>query len=207
MAAVGADAFCWRCVAGTEFGLGDTTYPKLWPRSGADGCRGSWSWCVALRVGRSVWGRYVAHASKWRNARGTVRGHGFSVLPRRRDDSQWVGGSSDAPLISPAENAAGTDSYFRDGFLIVFLNPKIMVFFVAVFSQFLTSSKTLMAQVYAASLAGVIDAVWYALVALLVSSGRVSEWLQRYRNRLDILFGLMLWGVSITILYGILNAY
>jgi hypothetical protein len=35
----------------------------------------------------------------------------------------------------------------------------------------------------------------------------VSEWLQRYRNRLDILFGLMLWGVSITILYGILNAY
>jgi threonine/homoserine/homoserine lactone efflux protein len=64
-----------------------------------------------------------------------------------------------------------------------------------------------MAQVYAASLAGVIDAVWYALVALLVSSGRVSEWLQRYRNRLDILFGLMLWGVSITILYGILNAY
>jgi threonine/homoserine/homoserine lactone efflux protein len=120
--------------------------------------------------------------------------------------SGW-GGSSDAPLISPAENAAGTDSYFRDGFLIVFLNPKIMVFFVAVFSQFLTSSQTLMAQVYAASLAGVIDAVWYALVALLVSSGRVSAWLQRYRNRLDIFFGLVLWGVSITFLYGILNAY
>jgi hypothetical protein len=35
----------------------------------------------------------------------------------------------------------------------------------------------------------------------------VSEWLQRYRNRLDFFFGLVLWGVSFTILYGILNAY
>lgn len=65
--------------------------------------------------------------------------------------------SSDASLNSPAVNGIDTGSYFRDGFLIVFLNPKIMVFFLAVFSQFLTSAQSLMAQVYAASLAGVID--------------------------------------------------
>ena len=115
--------------------------------------------------------------------------------------------SSDASLNSPAVNGIDTGSYFRDGFLIVFLNPKIMVFFLAVFSQFLTSAQSLMAQVYAASLAGVIDALWYALVALLVSGGRVSGWLQRYRSRLDVFFGLVFWGVSIVVLYGILNAY
>lgn len=115
--------------------------------------------------------------------------------------------SSEASLSSPIEKAVDTGSYFRDGFLIVFLNPKIMVFFLAVFSQFLTSSQCLMAQVYAASLAGVIDALWYAMIVVLVSEGRVFGWLQRYRNRLDIFFGLVLWGVSITILYGILNTY
>jgi threonine/homoserine/homoserine lactone efflux protein len=112
--------------------------------------------------------------------------------------------ASDTPLNSPTDITSDTGRYFRDGFLIVFLNPKIMVFFLAVFSQFLTSSQSFVEQAYAASLAGLIDALWYALVALLVSGGRVSGWLQRYRNRLDILFGLVLWGVSITILYGIL---
>lgn len=114
-------------------------------------------------------------------------------------------GASGSPLESPAESTVGTGSYFRDGFLIVFFNPKIMVFFLAVFSQFLTASQGLIVQVFAASMAGIIDGLWYAAVALLVSGGRVSGWLQQHRQRLDILFGLMLLGVSIVILYGILN--
>ena len=60
----------------------------------------------------------------------------------------------------------------KDGFLIVFLNPKIMIFFLAVFSQFLTPEQPLLTQLTAAALAGVIDGLWYALVAVLVSFGR-----------------------------------
>ena len=59
--------------------------------------------------------------------------------------------------------------YAKDGFLIVFLNPKIMIFFLAVFSQFLTPEQSLLTQFTAATLAGVIDGLWYALVAVLVS--------------------------------------
>ena len=55
--------------------------------------------------------------------------------------------------------------------LIVFLNPKIMFFFLAVFSQFLTSEQQRSTQLAAATLAGVIDALWYALVSVLVSHG------------------------------------
>lgn len=103
------------------------------------------------------------------------------------------------------EHVPDAGSYFRDGFLIVFLNPKIMVFFLAVFSQFLTPSQTLTAQLYAASLAGAIDAGWYALIAILVSGGSLWEWLEQHRQRLDVVFGVVLWGVSITIGYGILS--
>lgn len=90
--------------------------------------------------------------------------------------------------------------YAKDGFLIVFLNPKIMIFFLAVFSQFLTPEQSLLTQFTAATLAGVIDGLWYALVAVLVSWGRFGERLRRYAGHFDVFFGVILWGISLTIL-------
>ena len=90
--------------------------------------------------------------------------------------------------------------YAKDGFLIVFLNPKIMIFFLAVFSQFLTPEQSLLTQFTAATLAGVIDGLWYALVAVLVSWGRFGERLRRYAGPFDVFFGVILWGISLTIL-------
>jgi threonine/homoserine/homoserine lactone efflux protein len=90
----------------------------------------------------------------------------------------------------------------KDGFLIVFLNPKIMIFFLAVFSQFLTPGQPLLTQLTAAALAGVIDGLWYALVAVLVSVGRFGERLQRYAAPIDVFFGVILWAISLTILAG-----
>ena len=97
--------------------------------------------------------------------------------------------------------------YAKDGFLIVFLNPKILFFFLAVFSQFLTSEQQLSTQLAAATLAGVIDALWYALVAVLVSFGRLSEVLQHYAGPIDVFFGVILWGISLTILLGLVSAF
>ena len=56
--------------------------------------------------------------------------------------------------------------HLRDGFLIVFFNPKIIVFFLAVFSQFLSADQSVATQITAAAVAGVLDAAWYALVAI-----------------------------------------
>ena len=95
-------------------------------------------------------------------------------------------------------------SYLRDGFLIVFLNPKIVVFFLAIFSQFLNAEQTLATQLTAASLAGIIDAIWYVLVALVVSSAAIADRLQRYSGPIDILFGLLLLTVATVILIGML---
>jgi threonine/homoserine/homoserine lactone efflux protein len=97
--------------------------------------------------------------------------------------------------------------YAKDGFLIVFFNPKIMLFFLAVFSQFLTSEQQLSTQLAAATLAGVIDGLWYAFVAVLVSVGRFGELLQRYSGPIDVFFGVILWGISLTILLGQLVAF
>ena len=82
--------------------------------------------------------------------------------------------------------------HLRDGFLIVFLNPKIIVFFLAVFSQFLSADQSVATQITAAAVAGVLDAAWYALVAMLVSAGQVAHRLRDYAGQIDIGFGVML---------------
>ena len=82
--------------------------------------------------------------------------------------------------------------HLRDGFLIVFFNPKIIVFFLAVFSQFLSADQSTTTQIAAAALAGVLDAAWYALVAILVSTGQVAHRLRDYAGQIDIAFGSML---------------
>ena len=109
-----------------------------------------------------------------------------------------------APVASSDIQQRSSISYLRDGFLIVFLNPKIVVFFMAIFSQFLNAEQTLATQLAAASLAGIIDAMWYVLVALLVSSAVIADRLQRYSGPIDILFGLLLLAVASVILIGML---
>ena len=109
-----------------------------------------------------------------------------------------------APIASSDTEQRSSISYLRDGFLIVFLNPKIVVFFMAIFSQFLNAEQTLATQLAAASLAGIIDAIWYVLVALLMSSAVIADRLQRYSGPIDILFGLLLLAVASVILIGML---
>ena len=95
--------------------------------------------------------------------------------------------------------------YVTDGFLIVFLNPKILVFFLAVFSQFLTSAQSLQTQVAAATLAGFIDGLWYGLIATLVSLGPFGALLQRHSAKIDLFFGAALWVISLWILFRLLS--
>ena len=112
--------------------------------------------------------------------------------------------SEPAAIESSDTEQRSAISYLRDGFLIVFLNPKIIVFFLAIFSQFLHAEQTLATQLTAASLAGIIDAIWYVAVALVVSSAAIADRLQRYSGPIDILFGLLLLAVAAMISIGML---
>lgn len=94
----------------------------------------------------------------------------------------------------------------RDGLLIVVLNPKIVVFFAAIFSQFLSPSLGLGAQLGAAALAGIIDASWYGVMALIVSKQGVRKKLQRASHPLDVFFGVLLMTVALLVLRNAVGA-
>lgn len=93
----------------------------------------------------------------------------------------------------------------RDGFLIAFFNPKIAVFFLALFSQVIGTDTSLMAKLGYAATALIIDASWYLIVAWLFSSPR---WLTLLRQRgvwFERLFGAILIGLAGRLVLGILN--
>lgn len=107
----------------------------------------------------------------------------------------WLGyrGIRSQPVGEEAVHRTNTSaSAARDGFLVVFLNPKIAVFFIALFSQVIGVETSLPARLGYAATAMVIDMAWYLLVAWLFSSPR---WLTRLQARtvwFERLFGIIL---------------
>jgi threonine/homoserine/homoserine lactone efflux protein len=93
--------------------------------------------------------------------------------------------------VTETDTAPGTGAA-RDGFLIVFLNPKVAVFFIALFSQVIGSDTSWAARLGYAATAMVIDMGWYALVAWVFST---PAWLTKMRARavwIERAFGVVL---------------
>jgi len=76
--------------------------------------------------------------------------------------------------------------------MIAFLNPKILVFLVAVFSQFLDPDMSDMDRVIMAFIAGLIDTVWYVLVAVFLSGTVIIDKLRDNSTLIDRMIGTVL---------------
>ena len=81
---------------------------------------------------------------------------------------------------------------FIEGFLISFLNPKILVFLVAIFSQFIVPNMTSLDRVFMALLAGIIDTTWYVLVAAVLAGTPLIDILRSNSVIIDRTIGLIL---------------
>ena len=91
---------------------------------------------------------------------------------------------------------------FTSGFLIAFLNPKVALFFLAVFSTTIPLDITLSTTWTIAFLAGLIDGGWYALVSSLVSLKVFRKILGTKTAELDIIFGTILVVAAISFITG-----
>ena len=87
-----------------------------------------------------------------------------------------------------------------DGFLITFLNPKIAVFFLALFSQFVTPQTTLTTQALMALMATLCDGIWYCTVASVAGHDKVLPFLRKKAALINRLCGGLLILVALRIL-------
>ena len=67
---------------------------------------------------------------------------------------------------------------FLQCFSISILNPKILVWFVAIYSQFMSIDNELKFNLYLISIAGIIDACWYIILSLIVTTASALSFFQ-----------------------------
>ena len=89
---------------------------------------------------------------------------------------------------------------FFEGFMIAFLNPKILVFLVAVFSQFLNTDINNSDRFFMAIIAGAIDTMWYVFVAAVLAGTTIVNKLRENAVINDRLIGMVLFMISILLI-------
>lgn len=88
---------------------------------------------------------------------------------------------------------------FLEGFMIAFLNPKILVFLVAIFSQFINSDIADYGRFIMAIIAGIIDTIWYVLVAITLADTKFIDslgvnvvFIDRFTGTILFILGILL---------------
>ena len=101
---------------------------------------------------------------------------------------------------SSKEHEGSVRRGFLEGFMIAFLNPKILVFMVAVFSQFINPDITNSGRFIMAIMAGVIDTTWYVLVAAVLAGTPIVDKLRVNAVIIDRSIGMVLLMLAILLI-------
>ncbi|MCA9666325.1 MAG: LysE family translocator [Myxococcales bacterium] len=85
------------------------------------------------------------------------------------------------------------------GLLLALLNPKIAIWFLALFGQFVRADATLAERLAMALVAFSIDGLWYSVVVYCVSRGPVLRWLRRNERHVQRVFAVLLLIVALRV--------
>ncbi len=87
---------------------------------------------------------------------------------------------------------------FRDGVVTALANPKLAVFFVALFPQFLSGGRsTLATGLLMASFIVALDLVWYSILAFLIARARQAQSSSRWPRRAERVAGGAMIGLGL----------
>ena len=93
----------------------------------------------------------------------------------------------------------------RDGFIIALINPKVLLFFTALFSQFVGTDTEIWEKVALGVIAGGVDALWYILIALVIGHTGTVIRFQRNSWLLDKIFSVLLFFMAWRVIVGLLE--
>ena len=93
-----------------------------------------------------------------------------------------------------------SQSPFFTGFLCNALNPKTMLFIIALFSQVVSSESSLWQDVGYGVFIALAHMVWFALIACVFTSARFKHQIQRWRRRIERSCGVVMIGFGVKML-------
>ena len=118
---------------------------------------------------------------------------GLKILFSKPNDSE----------LNIQQSDVSSSKALQDGFAIAFLNPKLAIFFLALFSQFIDPENlTLNIGVIMCLTVFVIDTGWYLLVALLTEVSKKRFGFTKQNIWLDRLLGAVFIALAIKVVIG-----
>ncbi len=94
---------------------------------------------------------------------------------------------------------------FLQGFVIAIINPKILIWFMAIFSQFINTNANIIFNTTLVLTASIIDALWYILVSLLVTGYGFKNFLLERKKMIQKITGSVLILIALSLLYRIIS--
>ncbi len=114
-------------------------------------------------------------------------------------------------FVFTKKNASESSSYqihsnsFAQGFAIAIINPKILIFFIAIYSQFINANAELIEKTILVSTSAIIDAIWYIFVSVLVTGYGLKEFLFKNKYIIQKIIGALLIFVALSLLFNLTN--
>ena len=109
-------------------------------------------------------------------------------------------------ILSIEDDQKSLNSFFQ-GFAISILNPKILIWFAAIFSQFIEVSSTSLTKFMMVFIASSIDGIWYIILTIIVTSFGLKKFIENNTKNIQNISGLVLILISLIILYQTLRPY
>ncbi len=94
---------------------------------------------------------------------------------------------------------------FAQGFIIAIINPKILIWFIAIYSQFIDINASLINKTILVLTPSIIDAIWYSLVAILVTGYGLKEILNKRKFIIQKIIGVLLILIAFSLIYSLIS--
>ena len=94
---------------------------------------------------------------------------------------------------------------FAQGFIIAIINPKILIWFTAIYSQFIDINASLTNKTILVLTPTIIDAIWYSLVAILVTGYGLKEILNKRKFIIQKIIGVLLILIAFSLIYSLIS--
>ena len=94
---------------------------------------------------------------------------------------------------------------FAQGFIIAIINPKILIWFTAIYSQFIDINASLINKTILVLTPSIIDAIWYSLVAILVTGYGLKEILNKRKLIIQKIIGVLLLLIAFSLIYSLIS--
>ena len=94
---------------------------------------------------------------------------------------------------------------FLQGFLIAIVNPKIIIWFTAIYSQFISVEASIIFNLILILTASIIDALWYILVSIMITGYGVKNFLIKKKKIIQKISGSILLVIALSLLYNTIN--